>query len=81
VSAAARSRIPKTSGFIEMMIARSAYAFWRLSPRYAFIVDEAPGWGGVLGSAMTGLVALGLALLTMIVFGGWARHFPNFRLR
>jgi hypothetical protein len=51
------------------------------SPRYAFIVDEAPGWGGVLGSAMTGLVALGLALLTMIVFGGWARHFPNFRLR
>ncbi len=52
-----------------------------LFPRNAELEEDAQGWAGVLASAFFGAVVLGGAVLVMIVFGGWSRYFPNFRLR
>lgn len=52
-----------------------------LFPRNAQLEEDAQGWGGVVASAFMGAVVLGGALLVMIVFGGWDRYFPNFKLR
>ena len=51
-----------------------------LRPEYAFIEEDAPGWAGVVGSTLFGLVFVGGALLVMIVFGGWGRYFPRLRI-
>ena len=50
------------------------------NPERALIAAEAAPWAGVLGGAFFGAVLVFVALAALVVFGGWGRYFPSFRL-